>query len=115
MIVLPLKLKLATSSLATLFVAQEVPGTLSSPVPGWLDLGVTIAAIVLLGYILKLVFSGGLVAKDLIEQVADLSVKQAVNDLTPTVERAVSNEIRASIGDLTNVVKRAVEEGLKDT
>ena len=69
------KLKVTIPALSATVIAQEsLPS--ASPVPWWLDLGVTIAALGLLGYILRLVFSGELVSKALIREV----VRQVMAD-----------------------------------
>lgn len=78
--VLPMaKLQLAIVSLGALVVAQDTPQW--QPVPQWLDLGVTFAAIGLLGYILKLVFSGGLVSKELVEQIVEKAVRETLEEV----------------------------------
>jgi len=79
-----LKLKAAFVGLGALILAQEIPVAPASPVPQWLDLGVTIAAIGLLGYILRLVFSGGLVSKEVIEQVAEKAVRETLRNMNYT-------------------------------
>lgn len=75
------KFKLASASLATLILGQEAPKVTGTPIPAWLDLGVTIAAIALLGYILRLVFTGALVSKPLIEQVVEKCVRDIIREL----------------------------------
>ena len=81
--VLPITVKAEASIVGVigLLVAQEVPPLSSgNPALAWLDLGTTVAALALLGYILRLVFSGGLVSKSLIEQVVEHTVKEVLRD-----------------------------------
>lgn len=81
--VLPVTIKAEASIVGVigLILAQEAsPLSTGNPALAWLDLGTTVAALALLGYILRLVFSGGLVSKTLIEQVVEHTVKEVLRD-----------------------------------
>ena len=75
------KLQGAAVSLGALILAQDAPRATGTQIPQWLDLGVTIAAIGLLGYILKLILSGGLVSRELVEQVAEKAVRATLDEV----------------------------------
>lgn len=75
------KFKAAAGGLSGLIVAQaEVPviSQPESPIAQWLDLGVTVSALALLGYILRLVIGGGLVSKSLVQEVVNQAVRETL-------------------------------------
>lgn len=83
-LVLVTKFKMASAALAGLIVAQaEVPLVTGneSPIAQWLDLGVTVSALALLGYILRLVIGGGLVSKSLVQEVVDRAVRETLKEM----------------------------------
>lgn len=79
--VLSAKFKAASSTLGILLAVEATPTVTTTPVPAWLDLGVTISAIALLGYILRLVFSGNLVSRELVENISEKAVRDTLREV----------------------------------